>query len=180
MTHQLYSKIHRNTSPENSYSRLTSFPHLEKCLRVTSFAARATLSLAPLSPTLTWQTPASSGLEVLLKSSSTELSQGAFVSFSSNSLITKPTSQHRTLMKEAMEYITSKSPCVTFVPGNSSSINYVMIAPGPNCSSERGMRGGQQLIYMNDGCFRNGLIVPVHELLHTVGFVHEHTRTHWC
>ena len=29
-----------------------------------------------------------------------------------------------------MDYITSKTPCVTFVPGTSSSLNYVTIAPG--------------------------------------------------
>ena len=26
------------------------------------------------------------------------------------------------------------------------------------------------------GCFDSGLTTPVHELLHTLGFVHEHTR----
>ena len=26
------------------------------------------------------------------------------------------------------------------------------------------------------GCFENGLITPVHELVHALGFVHEHTR----
>ena len=39
------------------------------------------------------------------------------------------------------------------------------------------MRGGEQLLYMNAACFDNGLIVPVHELMHTLGFVHEHNRT---
>merc|ERR1719397_890355 len=29
---------------------------------------------------------------------------------------------------------------------------------------------------MNSGCFEDGLLKPVHELLHTLGFVHEHTR----
>ena len=41
-----------------------------------------------------------------------------------------PPSEKRVVMKQAMEYITSKTPCVTFVPGNSSSINYVIITPG--------------------------------------------------
>ena len=81
-------------------------------------------------------------------------------------------------MKEAMSYITSKSPCVTFVPATSETINYVVITTGPTCSSEIGMRGKRQLLFMNAGCFRNGLINPVHELLHTAGFIHEHTRNH--
>ena len=76
-----------------------------------------------------------------------------------------------------MDYITKLSPCITFVPANSSSPNYVTIYPGTECKSELGMRGGQQVMYLNSGCFRNGLIVPVHELLHTLGFVHEHNRT---
>ena len=81
------------------------------------------------------------------------------------------------LMRKAMDYITKLNPCVTFVPANSSSRNFVTIDSGPTCSSEVGMRGGEQLLYMNAGCFDNGLIVPVHELMHTLGFVHEHNRT---
>ena len=38
------------------------------------------------------------------------------------------------------------------------------------------MKGGEQHLYMNSGCFADGLLMPVHELLHTLGFVHEHTR----
>ena len=80
-------------------------------------------------------------------------------------------------MRKAMDYITKLTPCVTFVPANSSSRNFVTIDSGPTCSSEVGMRGGEQLLYMNAGCFDRGLIVPVHELMHTLGFVHEHNRT---
>jgi len=82
----------------------------------------------------------------------------------------------RTLVREAMDYITSVSPCITFVPANSSSVNYVLITPGARCSSELGMNGGQQFIYLNSACFDRGMIVPVHTLLHTLGFTHEHTR----
>ena len=32
-------------------------------------------------------------------------------------------------------------------------------------------------MYLNSACFDRGLIVPVHELMHTLGFVHEHNRT---
>ena len=87
-------------------------------------------------------------------------------------------SEHKTKMREAMSYITSRTPCVTFTPANSDTINYVIIMTGPTCSSEIGMRGKRQLLFMNEGCFRNGLIGPVHELLHTAGFIHEHTRHH--
>ena len=89
-------------------------------------------------------------------------------------------SEHKTSMKQAMSYITSRSPCVTFVPANSETINYVIITTGPTCSSQIGMTGERQILFMNEGCFENGLIGPVHELLHTAGFIHEHTRNHCC
>ena len=80
-------------------------------------------------------------------------------------------------MRRAMDYISELVPCITFVQATSSSPNYVTITPGSGCKSERGMRGGGQLLYMNASCFKKGLILPVHELMHTLGFVHEHNRT---
>ena len=53
------------------------------------------------------------------------------------------------LMRKAMDYITKLNPCVTFVPANSSSRNFVTIDSGPTCSSEVGMRGGEQLLNEN-------------------------------
>ena len=91
-----------------------------------------------------------------------------------------PLSTHRAVVKNAMQYITDRTPCITFLPANSSSPNYVVFIPGTECASELGMKGGEQIVYLNAGCFRNGLIVPVHEILHLLGFVHEHNRTHWC
>ena len=79
--------------------------------------------------------------------------------------------KHQTSVREAMDYITERTPCVTFVPVNSDSINYVtIISSGSKCASELGMKGGRQMLWLNSGCFRNGLIIPVHELLHTLGF----------
>ena len=81
-------------------------------------------------------------------------------------------------MLEAMGYITSKSPCVTFVPATKESINYVVIHTGPSCASEVGMQGRAQVLFMNEECINEGLTKPVHELLHAAGFVHEHIRKH--
>ena len=93
---------------------------------------------------------------------------------------TFPKSQ-RTSVMEAMDYITGRTPCVTFVPADAETINYVtIVSSGSKCASQLGMQGGRQMIWLNSGCFRDGLIIPVHELLHTLGFVHEHTRTQWC
>jgi len=85
-------------------------------------------------------------------------------------------STHQTLVRKAMDYITSVSPCITFVPAASSSVNYVLIASGARCSSELGMVGGEQLLFVNSGCFRNGIMITAENLLHTLGFTHEHTR----
>ena len=79
-------------------------------------------------------------------------------------------------MREAMDLITNRVSCVTFVPALPGSVNFVTIINGADCSSDLGMKGGEPHIYLNSGCFDNGLVTPVHELLHTLGFVHEHTR----
>ena len=83
----------------------------------------------------------------------------------------------RVLTKKAMDYLTNMFPCVTFVHAEPESPNYVTIYPGTKCKSDIGMRGGNQAMYLNSACFDRGLIVPVHELMHTLGFVHEHNRT---
>ena len=80
-------------------------------------------------------------------------------------------------MRMAMNYITHLTPCITFLPANNSSFSFVTITSGPNCSSEVGMRGGEQLLFMNSDCFWKGLIVPVQLLMRTLGFMYEHNRT---
>ena len=79
-------------------------------------------------------------------------------------------------MREAMDLITNNVSCITFVPALPGSLNFVTIINGAKCSSDLGMTGGEQHIFLNSGCFDDGLVTPVHELLHTLGFVHEHTR----
>ena len=76
-----------------------------------------------------------------------------------------------------MDYMQNSASCVTFVQATDSSPNYVLITTDHTCSSELGMRGGEQKLTMNRGCFNNGLVDPVHLLLHTLGFPHEHNRT---
>ena len=80
-------------------------------------------------------------------------------------------------MRMAMNYITHLTPCITFLPATNSSFSFVTITSGPNCSSEVGMRGGEQLLFMNSDCFWRGLIVPVQLLMRTLGFMYEHNRT---
>ena len=81
-------------------------------------------------------------------------------------------------MREAMDYITEKVPCVTFTPKTEATVNFVAIHPGPGCESHVGMKGRRQEMLLNAKCFapKYGLLKLVHELLHTLGFVHEQNR----
>ena len=81
-------------------------------------------------------------------------------------------------MKKAMEYVEQKVPCITFRPKTESAYNFVSIHPGPKCESHLGMKGGEQQMLLNAKCFdpKLGLLKLVHELLHTLGFVHEQNR----
>ena len=81
-------------------------------------------------------------------------------------------------MKKAMNYVEQKVPCITFRPKTTSTFNFVSIHPGPGCESELGMVGGEQRMLLNSECFaeEHGLLKLVHELLHTLGFVHEQNR----
>ena len=81
-------------------------------------------------------------------------------------------------MKKAMDYVEQKVTCITFRPKTTSTFNFVSIHPGPGCESDLGMVGGEQRILLNSECFapHHGLLKLVHELLHTLGFVHEQNR----
>ena len=82
-------------------------------------------------------------------------------------------------MVKAMNYVTEKVPCVTFAPKREGTLNYVDIQPGSGCASHVGMKGsGKQEMLLNPKCFapEHGLSKLVHELLHTLGFVHEQNR----
>ena len=78
-----------------------------------------------------------------------------------------------------MEYVEQKVPCITFRPKTETTYNFVSIHPGPGCESALGMVGGEQRMLLNSDCFdekKHSLLKLVHELLHTLGFVHEQNR----
>ena len=84
----------------------------------------------------------------------------------------------QTLVRQAMDYITSSVPCITFEHDRKgNSVNFVLISTGQDTASEIGMRGGKQVLLFNPRSFDNGILRPVHELLHTLGFIHEQSRT---
>ena len=89
-----------------------------------------------------------------------------------------------------MAYITTRVPCITFEEATSLTVDYVLFRDGLKCNSELGRTGGEQVIKLNRyqiepsdqgcdskyltvnfcrGCFSDGLMTTVHELLHTLG-----------
>ncbi|XP_071130100.1 bone morphogenetic protein 1-like [Mytilus edulis] len=65
------------------------------------------------------------------------------------------------------------SNCVTFIPRTTEK-DFVYIQNAEECNSAIGRTGGAQILNLGDKCLKNGTIM--HELMHTLGFWHEHTR----
>ena len=77
-----------------------------------------------------------------------------------------------------MDYITNVIPgCITFREATEMTDDYLLIRDGFVCNSQLGRVGGEQIMTLGQSCFTDGMITPAHELLHVLGFVHEHTRT---
>ncbi|KAF6204089.1 hypothetical protein GE061_002429 [Apolygus lucorum] len=83
--------------------------------------------------------------------------------------------QHCQTIVDAMAQISSDTlGCIQFKPARPTDRNFVRLQPGKGCSSTIGMRpGGQTLTLEDPGCTSKFTIM--HELLHTLGFCHEHT-----
>ncbi|XP_076332023.1 meprin A subunit beta-like isoform X2 [Tachypleus tridentatus] len=84
--------------------------------------------------------------------------------------------QDRQKLKKAMFQI-EKNACVQFKQRDSET-DYVMIKRDKGCYSDVGRTGGCQVLSLDDRCFyhprSSGIIV--HEILHALGFWHEHNR----
>ncbi|KAL1471433.1 hypothetical protein MTO96_039922, partial [Rhipicephalus appendiculatus] len=79
----------------------------------------------------------------------------------------------RGMIQQAIREIESKT-CVRFVP-RTTQRDYVSIFNGSGCYSFVGRVGRAQKLSLGDRCHYKGIIG--HELLHAVGFNHEHSRS---
>lgn len=78
----------------------------------------------------------------------------------------------RQMVLDAMHEIQNNS-CVYFLE-RTTQIDYITIVKHEGCSSSVGRRGGQQMVILGEGCYVKGVIL--HELMHALGFWHEHSR----
>lgn len=81
--------------------------------------------------------------------------------------------RHTEMIQEAIEEIESKT-CVRFIP-RSMERDYITIFRGSGCYSAIGRMRRAQPVSLGYGCLYKGTMV--HELLHAVGFYHEHSRS---
>ncbi|APJ03722.1 M12 family metallopeptidase [Silvanigrella aquatica] len=77
-------------------------------------------------------------------------------------------------VKRAMNYIEQVAH-IEFIPVSGSPYtNYISIQKLSSCSSEIGSVARGQVLSLGNGCIDNGTIT--HELMHALGFQHEHSR----
>ncbi len=85
----------------------------------------------------------------------------------------------RKMIVYGMARIMRYSQCIEFkvLQGRPRGIDYIMFSNERKmCSSAIGRVGGRQKIYVgHDSCFDNDGTV-IHELMHALGFIHEHQR----
>ncbi|XP_050026905.1 high choriolytic enzyme 1-like [Dermacentor andersoni] len=82
------------------------------------------------------------------------------------------TDPNATIIRNVMNEI-EKRTCVRFVKRTDQK-DYVHLVSRQGCYSYLGRNGGEQPLSLGRGCLFNGSVT--HELLHAVGFFHEHSR----
>ncbi|XP_035690043.1 bone morphogenetic protein 1-like [Branchiostoma floridae] len=77
------------------------------------------------------------------------------------------------LIREAMEEYHLRT-CLQFV-SRTNQPDYIHIKKNTGCRSYVGVQGGEQEVSFGNGCMHKGIMM--HELMHAVGFWHEHSRS---
>ena len=80
--------------------------------------------------------------------------------------------QNKSLIKRALT-VFSKT-CVKFESKTPKDSDYVYITDGQGCNSPVGRQKGRQNSTLGEGCLNSNTII--HELMHSIGFFHEHQR----
>lgn len=90
---------------------------------------------------------------------------------------------YRDLIKTVIEDIEDAAKCISFkdLAGKEKIGDHIRIRAhgdsknsGSGCWSYLGKQGGEQVLNLGEGCMKPGTIT--HELLHSLGQLHEHTR----
>uniref|UniRef100_A0A224XEZ8 Metalloendopeptidase n=1 Tax=Megacormus gertschi TaxID=1843536 RepID=A0A224XEZ8_9SCOR len=79
---------------------------------------------------------------------------------------------YRRVIQKAMNNIEKKS-CVRF-KYRTKEKDYIRLVLSKRCSSNIGKKGGRQILRLHVSCVNIGIVL--HELMHALGFNHEHTR----
>ena len=82
------------------------------------------------------------------------------------------------LIRDAQNLIASRSDgCITFKEYTDGQIDYMEIMKASSgCGSNVGRQGGAQYLNLGEECFATGFGVIAHEMMHVLGFFHEHVR----
>ena len=82
-----------------------------------------------------------------------------------------PALPNQSRVTDALAHIQARTNLV-FVP-RTTQANFITYRNGGGCSSQVGMRGGQQIVTLGDGC---SLGNAIHETCHSLGLWHEQSR----
>ncbi|KAI8485972.1 hypothetical protein Bbelb_362930 [Branchiostoma belcheri] len=88
-------------------------------------------------------------------------------------ILTAPPGSEVGKIQAAIEEFNRVTGCIRFVP-RTNEPDYVHIKRLDGCWSDIGVSGGMQELSLGSGCMWKGTIL--HELMHAVGFWHEHQR----
>ena len=84
-----------------------------------------------------------------------------------------PALENPSRVEQALEYLRSHTPILP-VPATAAHSDWIVFQPGvERCLSPLGQQGGGQPILLSSGC---GVQEILHEILHSLGFVHEQSR----